>query len=152
MTAPFLIRNATPADVLRLAELERECFADPWSEAGLEEALALTAGTGLVAEIDGVVQGYVLARTAADTAEILNLAVAPASRRKGIAMALLRQVLGTVEPMGVTEVFLEVRQSNRGALMLYRELGFRVAGMRRAYYRRPIEDALVLRRAFNESA
>lgn len=152
MTAPFLIRNATPADGFRLAELERECFTDPWSVAGLEEALALTAGTALVAETDGVVQGYVLARTAADTAEILNLAVAPGSRRQGIAMALLRQLLGTVERMGVTEVFLEVRQSNRGALMLYRELGFRVAGMRRAYYRRPVEDALVLRRAFNESA
>lgn len=152
MTVPFLIRNATPADAPRLAELERECFADPWSEAGLEEALALAAGTGLVAEIDGVVQAYVLARTAADTAEVLNLAVAPVSRRKGIAMALLRQVLGILERMGVAEVFLEVRQSNQAALSLYRDLGFRVAGMRRAYYRRPVEDALVLRRAFSESA
>ena len=152
MNAHFRIRNARPADAPRLAELERECFADPWSEEGLGEALALTEGTALVAELDGVVQGYVLARAVADTAEVLNLAVAPACRRMGMAIAMLLQVLGILEGMGVAEVFLEVRQSNHAAQALYRDLGFRIAGMRRAYYRRPVEDALVLRRAFKESA
>jgi ribosomal-protein-alanine N-acetyltransferase len=152
MDAPFRIRDAAPADAARLAELERECFPDPWSEAGLLEVLALPTGTGVVAEIAGVVQGYVLARSVADTAEIRNVAVAPGHRRLGIARALLRQALEMLQANGGAEVFLEVRQSNLAALSLYRALGFRVAGMRRAYYRRPVEDALVLRLAFKESA
>jgi len=152
MDAPFRIRDAAPADAARLAELERECFPDPWSEAGLLEVLVLPTGTGVVAELGGVVQGYVLARSVADTAEILNVAVAPGHRRLGIARALLRQALDRLQAKGVAEAFLEVRQSNLAARSLYRDLGFRVAGMRTAYYRRPVEDALVLRLAFKESA
>jgi ribosomal-protein-alanine N-acetyltransferase len=152
MDAPCLIRDATPADAPRLAELERECFPDPWSEAGLEEVLRHATGISVVAEGEGIVQGYVLARAVADQAEILNVAVAPAWRRRGAAKAMLRHVLAALEERGVTEVFLEVRQSNVAALSLYRDLGFRVAGMRPAYYRRPVEDALVLRRGLDQSA
>jgi ribosomal-protein-alanine N-acetyltransferase len=152
MDAPCRIRDATPADAPRLAELERECFPDPWSEAGIEEVLRHAVGICVVTEVAGVVQGYVLARAVADEAEILNVAVAPAWRRHGAARAMLQQVLTALRGRGVAEVFLEVRQSNVAARSLYRDLGFRVAGMRPAYYRRPVEDALVLRRAFNESA
>ena len=152
MDAPYLIRPATPADASRLAELERECFSDPWSESGMREVLEMPAGCGLAAESDGVVQGYVLARSVADTAEILNLAVAPRYRRLGMASGLLQESLALLRARGVLEVFLEVRQSNRAAQALYRAWGFRVAGMRRAYYRRPVEDALVLRRVLQEGA
>lgn len=65
---------------------------------------------------------------------------------------LLQDVLTALQSRGVLEVFLEVRQSNRAAQALYRDRGFRVAGMRRAYYRRPVEDALVLRRVFQDGA
>jgi ribosomal-protein-alanine N-acetyltransferase len=152
MATPYGIRAAEPGDAPRIAALERECFPDPWSPAGVKEALSLATGLGLVAEVAGLVEGYILTRWVADTAEILNLAVTPDHRRAGIASALLGEALRELERRGVGDVFLEVRQSNRPAQALYRDWGFRVAGMRPAYYRRPVEDALVLRRALGEGA
>lgn len=145
MAAPFQIRPITLADAPRVAELERLCFPDPWSPAGIREAIALEIGFGLVVETQGVVVGYLLCRWVADTAEILNLAIAPTHRRAGLASALLVQALDELGRRGVREVYLEVRESNQPARALYQSHGFRLAGMRPAYYRRPKEDALVLR-------
>src|SRR5678816_2893858 len=71
------IRPATTADVARLAELERICFSDPWSPAGLREMISATLTIGLVALSGKTIIGYAIARYAADSGEILNLAVAP---------------------------------------------------------------------------
>lgn len=147
MDAPFRIRTAQPADVERLAELERTCFPDPWTREGLLELLQASQAIARVVEADGMVVGYVLARWVADSAEILNLAVAPEARRLGLARRMLDDVLAALVSRGVREVYLEVRQSNAPARRLYEIRGFRVAGMRRAYYRHPVEDALVLRLA-----
>jgi [ribosomal protein S18]-alanine N-acetyltransferase len=147
MDAPFRIRTAQPADVERLAELERTCFPDPWTRDGLLELVQASQAIARVVEADGPVVGYVLARWVADSAEILNLAVAPEARRLGLARQMLDDVLAALASRGVREVYLEVRQSNAPARRLYETRGFRVAGMRRAYYRHPIEDALVLRLA-----
>jgi ribosomal-protein-alanine N-acetyltransferase len=152
MADPCLIRPIVLADAPRVAELERECFPDPWSREGIEEVISLPIGFGLVAECDGLVVGYILARWVADTAEILNLAIAPSHRRRGLATGLLRQALAGLAQNGVGEVYLEVRESNRSAQALYQAHGFRAAGMRRAYYRRPVEDALVLRRSLSGAA
>lgn len=152
MADPCPIRQIVQSDAARVAELERECFPDPWSEAGIEEVIALPIGFGLVVECDGMVVGYVLTRWVADTAEILNLAIAESHRRRGLATSLLRQVMAGLAERGVGEVYLEVRESNRSAQALYRAHGFRPAGMRRAYYRRPVEDALVLRRSLSGAA
>lgn len=152
MDGPFRIRPATPADAPRLAALERECFSDPWSVAGLREALASDGGAGWTAEVAGRVEGYLLARVAADTAEVLTLAVAPAWRGRGIASLLLAGALGALRARGASEAYLEVRRSNLVAQALYQAHGFRVAGIRPAYYERPTEDALVLRRDLTEGA
>lgn len=145
MAAPCQIRPATPVDVPRLADLERRCFTDPWSPEGLREMVTASHVISLVADVEGTVVGYVMTRWAADTAEILNLAVAPEDRRKGVASRLLDAVLDRLSGRSVREVYLEVRESNRAARALYEGRGFGVAGMRRAYYRCPTEDALVLR-------
>jgi len=139
------IRASIPADSARIAELERVCFPDPWSAAGIREVLEAPHCLGYVAELDGVVVGYALARWVAETGEILNLAVEPAHRRRGIAEDLLGGILAALGGRSVQEVFLEVRESNLPARSLYESRGFRLAGMRRAYYRHPVEDALVLR-------
>lgn len=152
MDSPFRIRTARPADAGRLAELERVCFADPWTAEGLLELIESGHGVALVGEERGVVAGYALARYIADTAEILNLAVEPASRRRGLARRLLQDIVAALAARGVGEVYLEVRESNAPARRLYEARGFRLAGMRRAYYRHPIEDALVLRLAVDASA
>ncbi len=145
MGARCLIRPATPADAPLLAELERQCFSDPWSPEGLHEMLNLSNAIALVAHIGETIIGYAIARWAADSGEIVNLAVAPARRRAGTGTQLLDALIDGLRREQVREVFLEVRQSNQAARALYQGRGFGVAGMRRAYYRYPNEDALVLR-------
>jgi ribosomal-protein-alanine acetyltransferase len=139
------IRPATPADAPRLAALERTCFSDPWSPAGLRDLISAPQSIALVALTGDAIVGYAMARHAADSGEILNLAVDPDHRRKGIAAHLIDALLEGLRARDVREVYLEVRESNGPARALYQEKGFTVAGMRRAYYRYPTEDALVLR-------
>lgn len=100
-----------------------------------------------VAAVDGTVAGYVIARHAADEGEILNLAVAPAHRGGGIGRALVERALAALADCGAATVFLEVRESNAVARRLYARLGFQEVGRRVRYYRRPAEDAVVLRTA-----
>jgi [ribosomal protein S18]-alanine N-acetyltransferase len=143
---PCRILPALPADAARLEELERRCFGDPWSQASFREALQSPWSFGLwAAGGDDEVLGYLIARDVAGSGEVLNLAVAPESRRRGIARALLEAGLSALAARGADEVFLEVRESNVGAQELYRSLGFRAVGLRAGYYRHPKEDALVLR-------
>ena len=144
--APCRIRPARPADVAALAALERRCFSDPWSDASFREAVEGGWSFGLVAEDGPEIAGYLIARDAAGTGEILNLAVAPEQRRSGIARQLLDAGLAALAGRNVEEVFLEVRESNLAAQALYVGAGFRPVGQRSGYYRSPKEDALVLRR------
>lgn len=130
-----------------MAGIERRCFGDPWSEASFREALRASWSFGLVAENPDEVIGYVIAREAAGTGEILNLAVDLPHRRRGIACALLEAALAALRRRRAEEVYLEVRVSNEAAQALYRGAGFEPVGRRRGYYRNPAEDALVLRRS-----
>lgn len=150
MDEAFRIRPARIADAPRLAELERLCFSDPWSEGAFREALESAWSFGLVAERNGATRGpagYLIGRDAAGTGEILNLAVAPEVRRQGLAKRLLHRGLAQFAHRRSEEVFLEVRESNLAARELYGAAGFRPVGMRSGYYRNPSEDALVLRLA-----
>jgi [ribosomal protein S18]-alanine N-acetyltransferase len=152
MDAPFLIRPATLADAAALVAIERRCFSDPWSEPSFREALAAEWTFGLVAETGRGLAGYLIGREAAGSGEILNLAVAPEFRRRGIGSALLDEGLAAFQRRQATEVFLEVRESNHSAQSLYLARGFRPVGQRAAYYRNPREDALVLRLALRQHA
>jgi ribosomal-protein-alanine N-acetyltransferase len=145
MDAPYRIRSAVPADAVGLVAIERRAFSDPWSEASFREALTSPWTFGLVAEGARGVTGYLIGREVAGTGEVLNLAVAPELRRRGIGGALLEAGLAALKRRRVEEVFLEVRESNRSAQALYLAHGFRPVGQRAAYYRNPKEDALVLR-------
>ena len=99
----------------------------------------------LVAEADEKIVGYVVALEAADEGEILNLAVAEAGRRRGLGRALVEAIVAALTERGVRQVYLEVRESNAPARALYSGFGFKEVGRRTAYYRRPVEDAMVLR-------
>lgn len=147
MDAPFRIRQGVPADAPALAAIERRAFGDPWSEVSFRESLVAAWSFGLVAEHEAGIVGYLIAREVAGTGEILNLAVDPPHRRRGIARALLEAGLVVLARRNADEIFLEVRVSNEAAQSLYRGAGFLPVGRRRAYYRSPVEDALVLRRA-----
>lgn len=121
-------------------------FSDPWSANDFAECVR-SAVPFLVAEEDGAVVGYVVAHAAADEGEILNLGVAPPHRRRGVGRALVERVLVLLAQQGVRVVYLEVRESNTVARRLYQSLGFGEVARRARYYRRPVEDAVVLRAA-----
>jgi len=153
MAGRFQIRSATPADAVALGIIERACFADPWTDRSLAEALASPHGIGVVATGGGdAILGYLMAREVGGSGEILNLAVAPGSRRGGVGQALLEEGLAVLGARGAREVFLEVRESNLAALELYTRRGFRAVGSRRGYYRAPTEDAVVMRLQIDGSA
>ncbi len=152
MDAPYRIRSAVPADATGLVGVERRAFSDPWSEASFREALVSPWTFGLVADAGRRTAGYLIAREVAGSGEVLNLAVAPEFRRRGIGGALLDAGLAALRRRKVDEVFLEVRESNISAQALYLGHGFRPVGQRAAYYRNPPEDALVLRLELAERA
>jgi ribosomal-protein-alanine N-acetyltransferase len=142
---PCRIRRGTVADAPALVAIERRAFADPWSEASFRESLAAAWSFGLVAEVEDAIVGYLIAREAGGSGEILNLAVDPPARRHGVGKALLDAGLAALRRRGGDEIFLEVRESNLAAQALYLGAGFRPIGQRARYYRNPPEDALVLR-------
>lgn len=141
----FHIRSAETPDAAAIWAVESRSFSDPWSLSGIGEMLASANTRTLVAEADGAVAGFLVARSIREEGEILNLAVLPEHRRRGLGRELLTAGLDWLSKGGVREVYLEVRQSNAAALAMYRARGFRPVGVRTDYYRNPREDALVLR-------
>lgn len=137
----------TETDLPAIAEIEREAFSDPWSERSFREALAHPSVYFAAARGDAnELLGYVVAWFVADEGQIANLAVAPSGWGVGIGRALLDAALCEARLREADEVYLEVRDSNERARKLYRSRGFEEVGRRRGYYRRPVEDAIVLRR------
>lgn len=146
MDARCRIRPAQAADLPALVAIERIAFTDPWSRRDFEDCLASGIEVRLAEDDDGVL-GYIVSRAVLDQGEILNLAVAPQARRRSIGSRLVRHQLAAFAAAGVREAFLEVRESNLAAQRLYQSFGFRDVGLRRGYYRRPVEDAVILRAA-----
>ena len=139
-----MIRAMTEADAPAVARiLAASPGASQWSERDLLELLRSNAGIW-VAQEDGIVTGLCATRAVAEEMEVLNLAVAPASRRRGVGRKLLVKALAPAFHEGVKQVFLEVRESNAAGRAFYQRMGFSESGRRRGYYRNPSEDALVL--------
>lgn len=152
-SADSRVRPATAADVDAVAAIERASFADPWSRESFAALLRRTEVRFRVVELDGAVAGYSVAWFVTDEGELANLAVAPDARGRGIGGALLDELLAAAAIARVQVVYLEVRESNAAARALYASRRFEEIGRRRNYYRRPVEDALVLRwRAAPETA
>jgi len=144
MDGHWTIREAEAGDVARMSEIERACFSDPWRLQDFQEVLASPGVVTAVAVWPDGVGAYLVARRVTESAEILTLAVAPERHRRGVATALLKSVLDRLAADGVEQIFLEVRRSNHAARHLYRHFGFALVGVRRSYYRKPTEDALIL--------
>ncbi len=139
----YRIREAGSADLPGILAIEREVFSDPWPASGFQ---AFLGELGLVSELGCEVVGYSFARVAGGEAEVLNLAVHPAHRLKGVGRSLLEQIIDRVAKRGANLLFLEVRASNTEAQTFYRRMGFKQVGRRPNYYARPREDALILAR------
>jgi ribosomal-protein-alanine N-acetyltransferase len=150
MAAGGVIRRATPNDLARVAEIERSAFSDPWSRRAFEDLVTKEGVVFLVVEDaatdgGGAVAGYAIAIYGADQGELANVAVADVYRRRGFGEALVRAVALALREAGVSDLWLEVRASNSAARGLYGHLGFVEAGLRKGYYDRPREDAVVMR-------
>lgn len=147
---PVRIRPASPSDIDAIVHIERASFGDPWSPASFRSLLDNPHVYFGVATDDEIVAGYVVAWFVVDEAEVANLAVAPPSRGRRIGATLLDAALDAARARGAVSVFLEVRDSNAGARALYASRGFAQIGRRRGYYRKPVEDAVVMRRVLTE--
>lgn len=132
--------------VPQIALLERECFADPWSQQSIASELHNPLSLWLVAQEGQTLLGYVGSQTCLDETDMMNIAVSPASRRQGVARALIEALVSALRERGSKQLTLEVRASNSPARQLYESLGFLQVGLRKNYYRNPKEDALILRK------
>ena len=137
------IRPMTAADVAEAAALEAASFSMPWSESSFADAIGREDALFLVARAEALL-GYAGVSVALDEGEITNVAVAEGARRRGVARRLLETLAERLMERGVRRIFLEVRVSNTPAIRLYESLGFEIAGTRRRFYERPVEDAYVM--------
>ena len=142
----MIIETMNAAHVPQIAELETLCFSDPWSEKSIETELTCRLSLWFVALEDDKVVGYVGSQTVIDETDMMNIAVHPDHRRKGIAEALIEALTDALREKGSKALTLEVRASNIPAITLYDKLGFVQVGLRKNYYRNPKEDALILRK------
>ena len=130
--------------VSQIAQLEVQCFSDPWSEKSIASELENPLSLWLVAEENGQVWGYVGSQTVLGESDMMNVAVDPRFRRQGIARALIETLIAELSKMGSRCLRLEVRVSNENARALYARMGFQQLGLRKNYYHNPKEDALIL--------
>jgi len=137
---------ASPQDLDAVLAIETASFTSPWTrEMYLAELQNVGVSFCYLARDDARrVLGFCSFWRILDELHVNNLAVDPVWRRRGIASALLTFVLNEGARLGARRATLEVRRSNDIARHLYERLGFSTAGVRRAYYSNPVEDALVL--------
>ena len=140
------IVTMTGCHVPQVSALEKECFSDPWSQRSVASELDNPLALWLVWEEDGKVLGYVGSQTVLDETDMMNVAVSAQARHRGIAQALVEELVLRLKQRGSRCLTLEVRASNAPAIALYEKLGFRQVGRRPNYYSHPKEDGLILRK------
>ena len=132
--------------IAQIAELEKICFSDPWSEASIASQHSNPLSCWLVAVEGERLAGYIGSQTVMGESDMMNVAVHPDCRSQGIATSLIVGLVEELRKRGSRCLTLEVRASNENAIRVYRRLGFMEVGRRKNYYRNPKEDALILRK------
>jgi ribosomal-protein-alanine N-acetyltransferase len=150
MSAPALIvRPVESFDLPVLTALHAACFTaawdQPWSERSFSEVLQMPGAGACIAALGPEPVGFVVARVAADEAELLLIGIHPEHRRAGHGRVMLDHLVAALREAGATRLFLEVAERNRVATAFYRAAGFEPVGRRPKYY--ADEDALVLMKA-----
>lgn len=143
----LLVEPAVLSDLGALLEIERASFSSPWTEKMLRAEIEGNPFARFVLARrtrDREILGYVCYWVVFDELRIMNLAVAPPARRRGIARMLVGRALAEGRAEGVRRVLLEVRASNAPALSLYGRFGFERTALRRNYYSDPREDAILM--------
>jgi ribosomal-protein-alanine N-acetyltransferase len=138
------IRGLQMRDLGAIEEIERRSYATPWSRSMFAGELAKPSSICLGAFEGGQLVGYMIISRYVDAWHVMNVAVDPAHRRRGIAMSLLERLFELTDDGTRRGYTLEVRVSNDGAIRLYEEAGFHARGIRRGYYTDNREDALIM--------
>lgn len=142
------LSEMTSGDLPEVMRIERESFAQPWSESFFERELALQFSRTFLARAAGTPEraalGYVVVWFIADELHVLNLAVSPEHRRRGVARRLMDRVIEERAKAGANQIVLEVRRSGAAAQALYASLGFKPVGVRPRYYADNQEDAIIM--------
>lgn len=139
------IRRMTKNDIDAAVQVENASFSEPWTAEMFAETLDLPYARYYAAELpDGTVAGICGVKIIADTGEITNVGVLPAMRGRQIGRRMLERLLDDAAKEGIFSFTLEVRASNTPAVSLYEKLGFRTEGVRKGFYDRPKEDALIM--------
>lgn len=142
VTAEVEVRRLAYSDLPGVIAIERRSFPTPWSLAMFVLELSKPSGICLAAQLGDELLGYVICSRYDQVWHLMNIAVAPERRRGGVASRLLTRLIGDAE--GALPFTLEVRVSNRQAIAMYEQFGFRSAGVRPRYYHDNGEDALIM--------
>ncbi len=140
----MLIRDMKEADLDEICGIEEESFSDPWSYEDFKESFLKENNSYLIAELDGVIVGYCGYWGIGEEGYIYNVAVRKDYRRQQVGYRMLTELLMRAKARGVTALTLEVRRSNEAAIGLYERLGFVSAGIRKDFYTKPKEDAVIM--------
>ncbi len=147
----IFIEKMTLDHISEAEEIEKLCFSMPWSQDAFKESLSYEHAIFLVAVEDESrrVEGYIGMYKVFNEGEIINVAVRPERRGQGIGRRLMEEIIRLSAENGIEAVFLEVRFSNERALRLYEKQGFERIGIRKRFYEKPVEDAIVMLRKIN---
>lgn len=138
------IRLMKETDLDCVSAIEKEIFSLPWSKKSFSDSLQSENTLYVVAEEEGQIQGYCGMYLSFEEGNITNVAVSPSYRRRHVAYYMLKDILEKAEGKGITNIFLEVRETNVPAIKLYEKFGFEQAGIRKHFYEKPTENALVM--------
>lgn len=139
----IIIRDMAESDIKEIAELEKECFSEPWSEDSLKDELTNETARFYVLRDNEKLLGYIGANNICGEIYITNVAVNSACRGKGYGKRLVNHLLKQSKLEKALFVTLEVRKSNANAIALYEKCGFKKIGERKNFYSKPTEDALI---------
>ena len=140
----FTITEAREELLPQIQRIEQASFSVPWTEAMLRIQLDRNSHVFLTAEAEGRIVGYVGLMFVLDEGYVSNVAVAEDYRRRGVADALISELVRRSRALLLSFLTLEVRESNAAAVALYEKHGFRPVGRRKGYYEKPREDALLM--------
>lgn len=146
----FNLRPMTGDDLDAVEAIEIVSYTTPWKVQHFRDEIAARFSWPLVAEEEGNVVGYVCLMSLFEEAQILNIAVSPGQRGRGIALMMLEAAIRLAREKGAEKVALEVRASNHAAISLYAQLGFERVGVRSGYYE-ATEDAILMEKSIKEN-
>jgi len=144
VSGEVVIRLMEERDLEQVAAIDKKYFSMPWSENAFSDSLKLSHTLYVVAETEGRIAGYCGCYQLLEEAEIVNVAVDEAYRGRGIGRKMLTELMRMGLERGAFAYTLEVRVSNVPAIRLYESLGFESVGIRKNFYEKPVEDAMIM--------